>query len=244
MTYCVAMLLKEGLVAASDSRTHAGVDHIASYRKMTTWDIPGERAIVLLSSGNLSASQAVVGFLNEGLAEAAETPPTSMLTVSSMAAAARLVGFAIREVDRHDGPALRAQGVDASVVFILGGQIKGSDMRLFQIYSAGNFIEAGPETPFFQIGEVKYGKPIIDRVITTETHLMEAAKCALISIDSTLKSNLSVGLPLDLALIRRNAYEFQLRRRIEEGDPYFTNLRWRWSEGLRGVFNDIPNPNW
>ncbi len=130
------------------------------------------------------------------------------------------------------------------MLFILGGQIKGSDMRLFQIYSAGNFIEAGPETPFFQIGEVKYGKPIIDRVITTDTHLLEAAKCALISIDSTLKSNLSVGLPLDLALIRRDACEFQVRRRIEEGDPYFANLRWRWSEGLRAVFNEIPNPIW
>jgi putative proteasome-type protease len=244
MTYCVAMLLNDGLVAAADSRTHAGVDHVASYRKMTTWDIPGDRAIALLSSGNLAVSQAVVGLLNEGVPAANGGQVESMLTVASMADAARLVGSAIRWVDQADGPALRQQGVAVDVLFILGGQIKGSPMRLYQVYTAGNFIEAGPETPFFQIGEVKYGKPIIDRVITNETGLSEAAKCALISIDSTLKSNLSVGLPLDVAIIRRDRYRFEVRRRIEEGDPYFTDLRRRWGEGLRSVFNEIPNPNW
>lgn len=240
MTYCVAIQLNDGLVFLSDSRTHAGVDDIATFRKMFVWQ-PGDRVVVAMTAGNLAASQSVVTLLSEGVGDAGNA---TLLTVPNMLEAARLVGAAIREVYRRDGEALRAQGTEFGVSFILGGQIGQSEMRLFQVYSAGNFIEATPDTPYFQMGETKYGKPIIDRIVRSTTTLKAAAKCALISMDSTLRSNISVGMPLDLAIYPRDSLKLQLVRHIEENDAYFNNLRQRWMDGLRKVFNGIPDPDW
>jgi putative proteasome-type protease len=242
MTYGIAMLIDEGLVVTVDSRTHAGVDHVSTYRKVTFFEIPGERAIFLMNSGNLSVSQSVVNLLSDGFPE--PDRPQRMMTATTMLDAAKMVGAAIREVYRVDATDLRAQGIDHSVLMILGGQIKGDRMRLFQIYSAGNFIEASPDTPYFLIGEMKYGKPIIDRVIRNSTPLNDALKCTLISMDSTMRSNVSVGLPLDVAAIRRDTFRFAVRRRIEDGDGYFDDLRRRWGEGLRSVFESMPGPTW
>ena len=196
MTYCVGLLLRQGMVMLSDSRTNAGVDNISSYRKMTVWETPGERVIVALSAGNLAITQSALQFMNEGM-------PTgngrlSMRNVTSMSEAARLAGWALREVDHIDGPSLRAGGVGFSASILLGGQILGRQLRMFQVYAEGNFIQAMPETPYLQIGEFKYGKPIIDRVVRFDSSLATAAKCGLVSMDSTIKSNLTVAPPIDL----------------------------------------------
>jgi putative proteasome-type protease len=242
MTYGVGMLLHEGLVMVSDSRTHAGVDHVASYRKMHVWEVPGERVVVVLAAGNLAVTQSVLSLLNEGIGDDPDRP--TMVDIPSMFGAARLVGAAIREVFRVDGPSLKEHGNDFNPAFIVGGQIKGRRLRLFNVYSAGNFIEATGDTPYFQIGETKYGKPIIDRVVQYGTGLREGLRCALISMDSTLKSNISVGLPIDVAVYRRDALKLAVRKRIEEGDSYFSGLRDRWGQGLRSVFQTVPDPDW
>jgi len=242
MTYCVALQLDKGLVFASDSRTHAGVDNIASFRKMSVWQ-PGDRVIVMLSAGNLALTQSVVTLANHGV-DVGDGTKRSLFTVHNMHDAARLVGTAVREIYRLDGAALKSQGAEFNVSFILGGQIGKGDMRLFQIYSAGNFIEATAETPYFQMGEVKYGKPIIDRIIRPSTPLRAAAKCALISMDSTLRSNLSVGMPVDLAIHRKDAAKLEVLQHIEENDRYFHSLRQAWMDGLRNVFKELPDPHW
>jgi putative proteasome-type protease len=242
MTYCVAIQLDQGLVFAADSRTHAGVDNIASFRKMTVWQ-PGDRVIVMLSAGNLALTQSIVTLVNHGVT-VDDGRKESLLTVPNMYDAARLVGIAIREIYRLDGPALKTQGGEFNVSFILGGQIGKGDMRLFQIYSAGNFIEATAETPYFQMGEVKYGKPIIDRIVRPSTPLRAATKCALISMDSTLRSNLSVGMPIDLAIHRKDASKLEVLQHIEENDGYFHRLRQAWMDGLRNAFNELPDPHW
>ncbi len=240
MTYCIGIRLDEGMVFLSDCRTHAGVDNIATFRKMTVWQ-PGDRVLVLLTAGNLAISQSTLNLLNQGLggdwSERLASAPT-------MFEAARLVGAAVREVYRADGEALRAQGNEFNVSFTLGGQIGQAEPQLFQIYAAGNFIEASQDTPYFQMGETKYGKPILDRIIRPETTLKAAAKCALISMDSTLRSNLSVGLPLDLAIYRRGALKLEVLRHIDETDRYFQTLGQRWMEGLRSVFKELPDPDW
>jgi putative proteasome-type protease len=242
MTYCVAAQMNEGLVFASDSRTNAGVDNIATFKKMTVWQ-PGDRALVLLTAGNLAVCQSAITLLNEGL-DLGTGAKHTMLDVPTMLDAARLVGASVREIYRLDGEALRAQGADFNVSFILGGQIAGGEMRLYQIYSAGNFVEATEETPYFQLGETKYGKPIIDRIIRPNTVLRAATKCILISIDSTLRSNLTVGMPLDLAVYRRDALKIYALRHIEENDRYFIGLRNAWMEGIRTVFRELPDPDW
>ncbi len=238
MTYCVAMRLDAGLVFLSDSRTNAGVDHINTFRKMTVFARHGERMMVLLTSGNLAISQAVVTLLQEGI-HAGEQH--GLMNVPTMFEAARIVGDALREVRRRDAEHLKEFGIDFAAAFILGGQIAGEEPRLFQIYAAGNFIEASAETPYFQIGESKYGKPIIDRVIHAQRSLKEAAKCALISMDSTLRSNLSVGLPLDLLLYERDALVVGQHVCIETDDPYFNLIHNQWGESLRQAFADLPD---
>ena len=201
MTYCVAIKLNAGLVFLSDSRTNAGLDQISSFRKMMVYEKAGERFMVLLSAGNLSISQSVREILQTTqIKDEADGEPITIWNARSMFDAARVLGAAVRHVHERDGASLKRSGVDFNVSLVLGGQIQGEGMRLFQVYSAGNFIEATSETPYFQVGESKYGKPVLDRVLTPETPLDEAAKCALVSMDSTLKSNLSVGLPLDLVL--------------------------------------------
>jgi len=241
MTYCVGLLLETGLVMASDSRTNAGVDHVATFPKMTNFSIPGERVLVVLTSGNLAISQAVVSHLHKAIAENIEP---NLHSVTSMFNAARIVGDALRAVHHEDAEHLRKHQAEFNQAILLGGQIKGESPRLFNIYAAGNFIEACGETPYFQIGETKYGKPILDRVIENRSDLNEAAKCTLISFDSTIRSNLSVGTPIDLMVYKSGSFTTDCMQRITDGDPYFSMLRKRWAEGLRRVFAEIPNPDW
>lgn len=238
MTYCVAMRLNRGLVFAADTRTNAGVDNIAQFRKIHYWCERGDRVIVLLAAGNLSLTQSVVSLLNEQLVEPDPEAP-NLLTVHSMYRAARLVGDAIRTVRAIDGPALDAAKTGFAGSFILGGQIKQEAPRLFQIYPEGNFIEATDDTPYFQIGEHKYGKPILDRVAQPTMRLGQAAKLVLLSFDSTLRSNLSVGLPIDILLYERDSLDLRREKRIGQDDPYFRKLSSAWSEALREAFTKI-----
>lgn len=240
MTYCVALKLNEGIAFCSDTRTNAGVDNIACFRKLHRWEKPGERVIVMLSAGNLAVTQSVVSMLNEAIAHPEEGQGQTLLEVSTMFQAARRVGEAVRDVRRIDGAALEAAKSAFSASFILGGQIKGEAPRLFNIYAEGNFIEATAETPYFQIGEHKYGKPILDRVTHAEMPLSEAAKLILLSFDSTLRSNLSVGMPLDLLLYKTDSLGGYLEQRIGEDDPYFRTISQGWSKALRQAFGAIP----
>ncbi len=242
MTYCVALRLDAGMIFASDSRTNAGVDHVSTFTKMRVFERKDDRVIVVLSSGNLAMTQGVVNLLDRHQ-HAAEGTRT-IWNVESMYDAATLVGDALREMQRKDGPYLLQSNIDASANLIVGGQVRGEAMRLFHVYAQGNFIEATDETPYFQLGESKYGKPILDRVVSTATPQKEAAKCVLISFDSTMKSNISVGLPIDLLWLPRDSLRVGLQQRIREGDPYFTMLRSRWGGGLRRVFQELPDPDW
>ncbi len=245
MTYCCAVKLNAGLVFLSDSRTNAGLDQISTFRKMIVYEKPGDRFMCLLSAGNLSISQSVREMLQvEQLKDPDSDQPLTIWNARSMFDAVRVLGSAVRHVFERDGESLRRSGVDFNVSMIFGGQIKGESMRLFQVYSAGNFIEATAETPFFQIGESKYGKPVLDRVIKPETPLDEAAKCVLVSMDSTLKSNLSVGLPMDLAVYEVDRLQSDKIACIDENNPYFRMLREAWGQRLREVFDSIDDPDW
>ena len=242
MTYCVALRLDTGMIFASDSRTNAGVDHVATFSKMKVYERHEDRVIVVLSSGNLGMSQGVINILDRH--QHAVEGTKTIWNVDSMYDAAGLVGEALRDMARRDATFLIQGNIDAGANFIVGGQIQGEVMRLFHIYEQGNFIEALEDTPFFQLGESKYGKPILDRVVTLSTPQKEAAKCVLISFDSTMKSNISVGLPIDMLWYPRDAFRVGLHQRIKEGDPYFTMLRTRWGGGLRRVFAELPDPDW
>ena len=245
MTYCVAIKLNAGLVFLSDSRTNAGLDQINTFRKMIVYEKPGDRFMVLLSAGNLSIAQSVREILQvEQLKENGDATGTTIWNATSMFDAARVLGSAIRRVYQRDAESLKQAGMDFNVSLIFGGQIAGEGMRLFQVYSAGNFIEATPETPYFQIGESKYGKPVLDRVITPNTPLEEAAKCALVSMDSTLKSNLSVGLPLDMVVYEANSFSTDKIVCIDDNNPYFKMLHNSWGQKLREVFDSIEDPMW
>lgn len=237
MTYCVAMRLKEGLVFVSDTRTNAGVDHIAIFRKMHVFERRGERSIVLLTSGNLATAQSVISNLCERTQDEATD---NLFSVTSMFGAARLIGDTVNEVImRSEHQSQQCQGVDFGCNILLGGQISGERPRLFHVYPQGNFIEATEDTPYFQIGESKYGKPILDRIIGFDTPIERATKCALISFDSTMKSNISVGMPLDFARYREDSFELQIER-IAEDDEYFRSLRVAWGTGLRRLFEELP----
>lgn len=242
MTYCVALTLNAGMVFASDTRTNAGVDHVSRFRKMRVFSRDGDRVIVILSSGNLSITQSAINLLDED-----QRDPGSKRTLydaKSMYEVAEMVGRALREIRQRDGAYLQQANVDSGASFIVGGQIAGGRMRLFQVYSEGNFIEATPETTYFQIGESKYGKPVIDRVVNRDTSLLEATKCVLVSFDSTIRSNISVGLPIDLLIYRADSLRASFEHQIEETDPYFTMVHQQWGEGLRKVFTELPNPDW
>ena len=245
MTYCVAIKLDAGLVFLSDSRTNAGLDQISTFRKMIVYEKPDDRFMVLLSAGNLSISQSVREILQiEQLKETEDSDPITIWNAKSMFDAARVLGSAVRHVYDRDAQALKQSGVDFNVSLIFGGQIKGEGMRLFQMYSAGNFIEATPETPYFQVGESKYGKPVLDRVLMPSLPLDEAAKCALVSMDSTLKSNLSVGLPLDLVVYEADRLESDKVVCIDNDNPYFQMLHNNWGHKLREVFDSLEDPVW
>jgi len=240
MTYCVAMRLDAGLVFLSDSRTNAGVDHIGSFRKMTVFETPGDRMMVLMTAGNLSISQSVRQIVGEHVTSSGK----SIWNATTMYEAAQVVGEVIRIVRARDADSLERFGIDFNVSMIFGGQIKGERCRLFQMYSAGNFIESHDENTYFQIGESKYGKPIIDRVVTPATPLDEAAKCALISMDSTLRSNISVGLPLDLLIYETGTLAVTRFVTIDEGNQYFHMIRQTWGKQLKAVFESIDDPVW
>jgi putative proteasome-type protease len=242
MTYCCGILVRAGLVMIGDTRTNAGLDNVSTFRKLHVFEEPGKRVMALASAGNLSLSQSVVSLLNEGI-ENPETGVRERLTdAPSMFQGAQRIGRAVRIIHDHDAVALKENDVEFDVSFLFGGQIAGDRLRLFMIYSAGNFIECTVDTPYLQIGEHKYGKPILDRAVKYDTDIYDALKIGLISMDSTMRSNLAVGLPIDLVLVRRDTTHAELNYRIEPGEPYFTDLRERWSEALRAAHMAIPRP--
>ncbi len=238
MTYCVAMRLADGLVFASDSRTNAGFDQISTFRKMHVFEQPGERELVILSAGNLATSQSVISLLEKRAGS--EVP--NVFSTASIFETAEIVGKTIREVIHRDNPEGKVNHVDFSCSLILGGQIRGEEARLFNIYPEGNFIEATKETPYFQIGESKYGKPILDRVVNYQSSLDRAYQCALISFDSTMKSNLSVGMPLDVAIYRNNELKPCFIDRVDEHNDYFHQLRQQWHQGIQELVSGLEPP--
>ena len=242
MTYCCGILVRDGLVMIADTRTNAGLDNVSTFRKLHIYTEPGDRVIALASSGNLSLSQTVRSTLTEGV----ENPETgeieTLLNSPTMFQAAQRIGRVIRKLQAVEGKALAAAEVDHEVAFLLGGQIKGGRVRLFMIYSAGNFIECTTDTPYLQIGEHKYGKPVLDRAVSFDTDIYDALKLGLISMDSTMRSNLGVGLPIDILVLRRDTCDAELSYRIGPDEPYFQDLRERWSAALRAAHMDIPRP--
>ncbi|HKY03218.1 MAG TPA: proteasome-type protease [Burkholderiales bacterium] len=241
MTYCAATLLDAGIVFASDSRTNAGIDNISTYKKMKVYEVSGERVLVILCSGNLAVTQATLNHLDQSIRQ---NNGRTLLNVSSMFHILELLGDALREVRQRDAPFLLQSNIESGACFIVGGQIHGEEQRLFMLYSEGNFIEVTPETPFFQIGETKYGKPILDRVIKSDTTMDEATKCVLVSFDSTMRSNISVGMPIDLLCYERDTLRVTKTRRFDERDDYMRGLRQQWSDGLRKVFTNLPSFEW
>ncbi|HET9208595.1 MAG TPA: proteasome-type protease [Burkholderiaceae bacterium] len=245
MTYCIGIRLNAGLVFLSDSRTNAGVDQISTFRKMMVYEKPGDRFMVMLSAGNLSISQSVREMLQVQRVESQSGgEPLTIWNAPSMFDAARVLGATVRRVYAEDGEALKSAGVEFNASMIFGGQIRGEAMRLFQVYSPGNFIEATRETCYFQVGESKYGKPVLDRLITPTTPLETAAKCALVSMDSTLKSNLGVGLPLDLLVYREGQFGTDQIVCIDDRNPYFQMIHSTWGQRLREVFDGLDDPRW
>lgn len=241
MTYCVGVKLEEGLILASDSRTHAGVDNYAKFCKMTVFERAGDRVVALLSSGSLAATQAVISLLRQ---RAGTDRKAGLWAAASMFDVTNLVADALRDIERRDGPHLETGGMKFNASFIVGGQVAGEAMRLFRIYAEGNFIEAGPDTCFLQTGEAKYGKPILDLAITPTATLDDATKCVLVSFDSTMLSNLSVGMPIDLLCYERDSLQVTMQRRFEYGDPYFETLKKQWVSGTRQVFRALPPLTW
>jgi len=242
MTYCAGILVRSGLVMFADTRTNAGFDDVSTFRKLHVYEKPGERVLAIATAGNLSVTQTALSFLAEGLPNAETGELETLEHAPSMLRAAQLVGHAVRKVKQDIGPALEREHVDSSVSLLLGGQIRGGPLRLFMIYDAGNFIECGIDAPFLQVGEHKYGRPILVRAVSYETELYDALKIGLISIDSTIQSNLAVGLPIDLLVLRRDELRSELIYRIEPDEPYFRDLSERWSEALRVAHNSIPRP--
>jgi putative proteasome-type protease len=244
MTYCVGILVRDGLVMIADTRTNAGLDNIATYRKLHLFERPGERVVAIATSGNLAVSQSVLSLLQEGVEDPETGERESIFDTPSMFRTAQLVGGAIREVYRIDGKALEQSAASFEVTMLVGGQVAGGRLRLFMVYRAGNFIEATEDTPYLQIGEHKYGKPILDRAATYDTDLNDALKLGLISMDSTMRSNLSVGLPIDLMSLRRDQLALETKFRIDQHEPYFNDLRARWSRALRDAQLAIPAPSY
>lgn len=241
MTYCVGLLLEQGLVFASDTRTNAGVDQVATTPKMHVFEVTNNRVIVLLTAGNLGITQSAVNILK---AKINADDSKHLHNADSLFDVAGLVGDALREVHQRDGEHFRKHEIDFNASILVGGQIKGEHPRLFNVYAAGNFIETCIETPYFQIGETKYGKPIIDRVVKHNSEIMDAVKCVLISFDSTIRSNVSVAAPIDLMIYRTDSLNADCKKRLTENDPYYASVRKGWGEGLKTVFSALPSPDW
>lgn len=242
MTYCCGILVHEGLVMIADTRTNAGLDNVSTFRKLHVFSAPGERIMAIASAGNLAISQSVLSTLSEGLPDSATGETETLMNAPTMFQAAQRIGRAIRHVNATEGRVLEAEDINFNVSFLFGGQIKGQRMRLFMIYPAGNFIECTTDTPYLQIGEHKYGKPVLDRAMRYDVDLYDALKTGLISMDSTMRSNLGVGLPLDILVVRKDVCDADLNYRIEEDEPYFHDLRARWSAALRAAHQNIPSP--
>jgi putative proteasome-type protease len=242
MTYCCGILVRDGLVMIADTRTNAGLDNVSTFRKLHVYTEPGERIMALASAGNLSLSQAVRSILTEGVQNHETGEIETLMNAPTMFQAAQRIGRVVRTIQGAEGKALAAAEVDHDVAFLFAGQIKGGRLRLFMIYSAGNFIECTIDTPYLQIGEHKYGKPVLDRAISFDTDLYDALKIGLISMDSTMRSNLGVGLPIDILVVRRDTSNAEVNYRIEAGEPYFQDLRERWSGALRDAHMAIPRP--
>ena len=242
MTYCCGILVRDGLVMIADTRTNAGLDNVSTFRKLHIYAEPGDRVMALASSGNLSLSQTVRSTLTEGVENPESGEIETLINAPTMFQAAHRIGRVIRKLQAVEGTALAAAEVNHEVAFLLGGQIKGGRLRLFMIYSAGNFIECTTDTPYLQIGEHKYGKPVLDRAVSFDTDIYDALKLGLISMDSTMRSNLGVGLPIDILVLRRNTCDAELSYRIGPDEPYFQDLRERWSAALRAAHMDIPRP--
>ncbi len=243
MTYCVGVLLEQGLVLASDTRTNAGVDQVAISPKMHTFEVRNERVIVLLTAGNLAITQSVVNRLKMSV-DNNLSDSKHLHNTSSLFDAAGLVGAELRAVFESDGEHFKNHDIDFNASIIVAGQIKGEKPRLFHVYAAGNFIETCIETPYFQIGETKYGKPIIDRVVKYNTDMMDAVKCLLISFDSTIRSNVSVAAPIDLLIYRVDSLNADCKQCITESDAYYSKVRQGWGSGLKEVFSALPSPDW
>jgi putative proteasome-type protease len=242
MTYCCGILVRDGLVMIADTRTNAGLDNISTFRKLHVFSQPGERVLAIASAGNLSLAQSVVSILGEGMPNEETGETETLINAPTLFQAAQRIGRATRQIHDTEGDALQAADVKFDVSFLFGGQIYGGPLRLFMIYAAGNFIECTPDTPYLQIGEHKYGKPVLDRAITFGVDLYDALKIGLISMDSTMRSNLGVGMPIDCIVLRRDAFVTELNYRIEPGEPYFHDLRERWSAALRAAHMAIPRP--
>ncbi len=242
MTYCLGIVTRHGLVMAADSRTNAGVDYISTYQKLFNFSAPGDRVILLCSSGNLSITQSVLNVLEQDLRQ---REAENLHSTATLYDTARYVGNKMRQIQQQERGWLEKDGIDSKCTLLLGGQIQGeASPSLFMIYSQGNFIQATTETPFLQIGETKYGKPILDRTLSYETALADAAKVALLSIDSTMKSNISVGPPIDLVLYEANRLSIQHQVRLRSGDPYLLKMRQLWEIALRGAFEQMPSLDW
>ena len=242
MTYCCGILVRDGLVMIADTRTNAGVDNISTFRKLYVFEQPGERVVAVAAAGNLSISQTVISMLSEGVHNPETGETETLMNAPTTLQAAQRLGRTVRQIFEMEGKALAAADVKFDVSFLFGGQVKGGRLRLFMVYAAGNFIECTTDTPYFQVGETKYGKPVLDRAITYDIDLYDALKIGLISVDSTMRSNLSVGLPLDILVLRRDTCNPELNYRIEPGEPYFHDLRERWSAALRAAHIAIPRP--
>lgn len=241
MTYCLGIITSSGLVIAADSRTNAGVDYISTYEKLFDFSVVGDRVISICTSGNLSITQAVITSLKKDIKTQQEI---SLHSLTNMYDMARYIGNKLRATQGEDKEWLKKDGVDWQSSLLLGGQIRGEKPELYLIYSQGNFIHATPSTPFFQIGETKYGKPILDRILTYDTPIKEAAKCALLSIDSTMKSNISVGPPIHLILYEANSFEIKHHLKLDRGNAYLTEIRQCWEVAIKKAFEEIPAINW
>jgi putative proteasome-type protease len=241
VTYCLGIITCHGLVMAADSRTNAGVDHVSTYRKLFEFSVPGDRVLILCTSGNLSVTQATITALQEDL----KTPERENLhNITSVAEAARYIGQTLRSIQSREREWLEKDGIDYHCNLLLGGQIGNNPTALYMIYSQGNFIRAMPETPFLQIGEIKYGRPILDRTLTFQTKIEDAAKCALLSIDSTMKSNISVGPPIDLVMYHNNSLHIHHQIKLRRNDPYLLQVRQQWENSLQEAFDRVPLVIW
>lgn len=241
MTYCLGISIERGLVLAADSRTNAGVDYISSYHKLFEFLVPGDRVLLICTAGNLSITQAVLHALNRDIKLGRDDNLYSLPAIHDIA---RYIGQQIRRLQEQDRAWLEKDQIDFQCSFLLGGQIRGEDPELYLIYSQGNCIQATPETPFLQIGETKYGKPILDRTVQFDSDLEAVAKCALLSIDSTMRSNISVGPPIRLVMYQKDSFEIRHRAELQAGDPYLIKMRKHWEAALRNASEQIPNIDW